>query len=153
MSNTEIKLKDRIDRFIEEYPKHKGVKPAAIAAGYGRGYAHAGQKKIVKAAERRLRERAEQGTLGDLTNLDQWWDIGQMRDEYMKILKQDKDFSTKEKAIRPILQKHGILPKEEEKDIRIPQLHIGIVVIGPQGESPVQSITEPKRVQLEPEEE
>jgi hypothetical protein len=111
----------RIDGVIRELPKHNNaIMPSAIAAGYSLDYARTGTKPIRKAMERRIKDLQDNDPENDL--LRGVWSKKELIGEYKKVITQDKDYGTKLKAISPLLQESGIIPKPETEERTIPTL-------------------------------
>jgi hypothetical protein len=137
-------IPDRIDLLLDLYQKngYKNISGCAIQAGYSEYYAKTAQRKLKKQMEDRLLERAvEAKAKADLEKRDpehtllvtdvssiqekeKYFDVADILMEYKKIIKQDKDYSTKLKAISPILQKYEIIPKTDENIQVVPTLNI-----------------------------
>lgn len=129
---------NRIDKVIAILPHAKSKTEAFIQAGYSEKTARAKHTQINKQIERRLIQYEELGL-----PVDPFFNMSEVLLEYEKICKQDKDYSTKLRALTPILQKHQILPSENNSSNQAPILNITVRNVQ------IESHQEPVRVQAE----
>lgn len=126
--NTAPILKKKIDGLIEQLPLNGyKIKPSAIKAGYKESTA-AGTALLKPRIEKRLKEYKELS----LKELDPYFNVEDMKGEYDKICKQDKDIGSKLKAVTNILSRYDIIKvNQETAPISIPMLNIVVKELKP----------------------
>ena len=117
---------------LSEYKKSDyNASKALQNAGYKQSTALHQSKPVLNSAIKRVAKEQLKTLVTSSNPLASLFEVvgiseNEVLEEYTKILKQDKDISTKLKALLPLLATKGIKWNEEEAKTKAPQLNITI---------------------------
>jgi len=131
---TKVPIRDRHTKLLENLPKHNyKIAPAAKEAGFTDKTSEKQGKKLLETAIEITKERALQRAItgkgeSQATAMSVLGTLGVTRDfaveQYMKIVSQDKDLSTKLKALVPLMKDIGIDVTGDNKQVTVPILNV-----------------------------
>lgn len=117
---------------LKVYREHNfNASQSLQASGYSEKTSKKASKQILNSAIKKVaKEQLKSLVVSDNPMSTLLGIVGISKDEllgeYIKLIAQDKDLSTKLKAMLPLLAEHGITWNEEKTDVQVPILNVTV---------------------------